>query len=96
MPSSSSMHPWTFIPAIHVASAHFLVMAVIITCVVHCSSDKDVIDAPLLTQKIGTNRTTIVDINGQGDFKTIQAAIDAVPDGNSNWIIIHVRKGVYR
>lgn len=56
----------------------------------------DVIDAPLLTQRIGRNRTKIVDISGRGDFNTVQAAIDDVPEGNSQWIIIHVRKGVYR
>ncbi|KAF5738770.1 hypothetical protein HS088_TW13G01671 [Tripterygium wilfordii] len=55
-----------------------------------------VIDSPLLTQKIATNRTLKVDINGDGDFKSVQAAIDAVPEGNGNWVIIHVRKGVYR
>ncbi|KAK9086277.1 hypothetical protein Syun_028671 [Stephania yunnanensis] len=54
------------------------------------------IDSPLLTQKIGTNRTIIVDIKGDGDFKSVQAAVDAVPEGNSHWVIIHVRKGVYR
>lgn len=59
-------------------------------------SAETVIDSPLLTQKIGTNRTIKVDINGDGDFTSIQAAIDSVPEGNSKWIIIHVRKGVYR
>ncbi|CAM8988317.1 unnamed protein product [Rhodiola kirilowii] len=54
-----------------------------------------VIDAPLLTQKIGTNRSIIVDAAGDGEFTSIQAAIDSVPEGNSEWIIIHVRKGVY-
>ncbi|XP_027118130.1 probable pectinesterase 67 [Coffea arabica] len=92
MPSSSSTLPW----AKNVAYVHFLVMSVLISDVVHCSSDRNVIDSNLLTQKIGTRRATIVDISGQGDFRTIQAAIDAVPEGNSNWTIIHVRKGVYR
>ncbi|KAK4775809.1 hypothetical protein SAY87_023770 [Trapa incisa] len=55
-----------------------------------------VIDAPLLTQKIGTNRTIKVDINGNGDFTSVQAAIDSVPKGNNEWIIVHIRKGVYR
>ncbi|KAK3002596.1 hypothetical protein RJ639_022368 [Escallonia herrerae] len=64
--------------------------------VVHGVSDKPAIDAPLLTQKIGTNLTIKVDVNGNGDFESVQAAIDSVPKGNSNWIIIHVRKGVYR
>lgn len=59
-------------------------------------SIETMVDAPLLTQKIGGNRTIIVDITGKGDFKSIQPAIDSVPDMNSNWVIIHIRKGIYR
>ncbi|KAL6970774.1 putative pectinesterase 67 [Sarracenia purpurea var. burkii] len=60
-------------------------------------SPKSVINSPFLTQKIGANRSVIVDVNGNGgDFKSVQAAIDSVPQGNSDWIIIHVRKGIYR
>ncbi|KAF3532234.1 hypothetical protein DY000_02042683 [Brassica cretica] len=51
--------------------------------------------APLLTEKIATNRSIIVDIEGKGDYTSVQKAIDAVPVGNSNWIIVHVRKGIY-
>ncbi|XP_038888955.1 probable pectinesterase 67 [Benincasa hispida] len=57
---------------------------------------QNVIDSPLLTKKIGTNRTIKVDINGNGEFTSIQAAVDSVPEGNSQWMIIHVRKGIYR
>ncbi|XP_018488397.1 probable pectinesterase 67 [Raphanus sativus] len=53
-------------------------------------------DAPLLTEKIATNRSIIVDIDGKGDYTSVQKAIDAVPVGNSNWIIVHVRKGIYK
>ncbi|XP_010548999.1 PREDICTED: probable pectinesterase 67 [Tarenaya hassleriana] len=53
-------------------------------------------DAPLLTEKIATNRSIIVDIQGDGDYTSIQQAIDAVPHGNPGWIIVHVRKGIYR
>ncbi|GAB2220045.1 hypothetical protein Droror1_Dr00007687 [Drosera rotundifolia] len=60
------------------------------------TSLKKVIDAPLLTEKIATNRTIVVDINGNGDYKSVQAAIDAIPEGNNEWIIVHVRKGIYR
>ncbi|BBG93057.1 hypothetical protein Prudu_000957, partial [Prunus dulcis] len=66
------------------------------TNVVDGLTAETVIDSPLLTQKINSNRTIKVDINGKGDFKSVQAAIDSVPEGNSKWIIIHVRKGVYR
>ncbi|ONK67599.1 uncharacterized protein A4U43_C05F1760 [Asparagus officinalis] len=37
-----------------------------------------------------------VDQSGNGDFKTVQEAIDSVPDGNKDWIKIHVNQGVYR
>lgn len=60
------------------------------------STKPTVIDSGFLTQKIRTNRSIVVDRNGNGDFKSIQDAINSVPDGNSNWIIIHVRKGTYR
>ncbi|RZC89082.1 hypothetical protein C5167_030778 [Papaver somniferum] len=64
--------------------------------VVNALTAQHVIDSPLLTEKIGTNRTIKVDISGKGDFTSVQAAIDSVPAGNSQWIIIHVRKGLYR
>ncbi|KAE8703402.1 putative pectinesterase 67 [Hibiscus syriacus] len=51
---------------------------------------------PLLTKKIGTNVTIEVDINGDGDFTSIQEAINVVPKGNFQWVIIHVKKGIYR
>lgn len=57
---------------------------------------KNVIDSPILTNKIKSNNTIVVDVNGGGDFKSVQAAIDSVPEGNSKWVIIHVRKGKYR
>ncbi|XP_059630450.1 probable pectinesterase 67 [Cornus florida] len=79
-----------------IAFALVFAASVSVLNVVHGFSAKPVIDSPLLTRKIGTNRTIMVDINGKGNFKSVQAAIDSVPEGNSNWIIIHVRKGIYR
>ncbi|KAL5983513.1 hypothetical protein ACLOJK_017599 [Asimina triloba] len=55
-----------------------------------------IIDSPYLTSKVGTNRTIKVDAGGGEDFTSVQEAINSVPDGNSEWIIIHIRKGVYR
>ncbi|TXG71610.1 hypothetical protein EZV62_000189 [Acer yangbiense] len=63
---------------------------------VHGFSAKTVIDSPMLTEKVGTNRTIKVDINGDGDFTSVQEAINSVPEGNGEWVIIHIRKGVYR
>ncbi|KAK7332682.1 hypothetical protein VNO80_29437 [Phaseolus coccineus] len=54
------------------------------------------VSSPMLTEKLGINRTIKVDGNGNGEFKTIQAAIDSIPEHNSNWIIVHLRKGLYR
>ncbi|KAK6160977.1 hypothetical protein DH2020_004358 [Rehmannia glutinosa] len=84
--------------AINFTSVIFILVTLIIFLdSVHGFSKKNVmIDSPLLTQKIGRNRTIIVDANGEGDFKSVQAAIDHVPNGNSKWIIIHIQKGVYR
>ncbi|KAL2229672.1 UNVERIFIED_CONTAM: putative pectinesterase 67 [Sesamum indicum] len=59
-------------------------------------AEKNTIDSALLTKRIGTNRVITVDANGEGEFKFVQAAVDHVPDGNSNWIVIHLIKGVYR
>ncbi|KAK9287880.1 hypothetical protein L1049_016322 [Liquidambar formosana] len=91
MVSSSS-----FVRATHIALAAIFIVSISVLDVVHGLSAETVIDSPLLTDKIGTNYTIKVDINGDGDFTSVQAAIDSVPEGNSEWIIIHVRKGVYR
>lgn len=55
-----------------------------------------VIDSKLLSSKIETNRTILVGTSGKEDFTSVQAAIDHVPVGNSDWVIIHVRAGNYR
>ncbi|KAE8669644.1 putative pectinesterase 67 [Hibiscus syriacus] len=54
------------------------------------------LDAPFLTKKLAANLTITVDAEGGGDYKTVQEAVNAVPNGNSKWVIIHVKKGVYR
>ncbi|KAJ4722003.1 Pectinesterase [Melia azedarach] len=95
-PSASASPPSTSIRLIHVAVA---IIFVSITCFsdnVHGLTAQTVINSPMLTDKINTNRTIKVDIDGNGEFRSIQQAIDAVPKGNPNWIIIHVRKGIYR
>lgn len=37
----------------------------------------------------------VVDINGSGDFTTVQEALDSVPDNNDAWKVIFVKKGIY-
>lgn len=88
--SSSSFHASTFTPQI------IILIFFCISCCALGFDAQNVIDSPLLTQKLGINRTIKVDINGNGDFKSVQAAIDSIPDGNPGWVIVHVRKGVYR
>lgn len=41
-------------------------------------------------------RSIIVDQSGKGQFRSIQEAINSVPDGNKDWIRIHLNQGVYR
>lgn len=38
----------------------------------------------------------VVDCNGKGDFKTIQACFDALPSKSAAWRTIRIRPGVYR
>uniref|UniRef100_A0A5B7BEE6 Putative pectinesterase 67 n=1 Tax=Davidia involucrata TaxID=16924 RepID=A0A5B7BEE6_DAVIN len=76
MASSSSAF---IIRADYIAFAFIFVTSICILDVANGFSAKSVIDSPLLTNKIGTNRTIIVDFDGKGNFKSIQAAIDSVP-----------------
>ena len=46
-------------------------------------------------QSKNANRKLIVDPAGKGDFKSIQAAINSLPDSSSTLRIILIRKGVY-
>ncbi|CAH8330819.1 unnamed protein product [Eruca vesicaria subsp. sativa] len=39
--------------------------------------------------------TILVDQTGSGKYRTVQAAIDSVPEPNSQWIKIIVKRGVY-
>lgn len=83
--------------SMNIVSLLILISSFIILDVVHGFSAANYgIDSDFLSQKIDSNRTIIVDLNGEGDFKSIQAAIDSVPEGNSEWVTIHVNKGIYR
>lgn len=41
-------------------------------------------------------RTIVVDQSGKGNFKNVQKAIDSVPNGNKQRVVIVIRAGVYR
>ena len=43
-----------------------------------------------------TAKRITVAADGSGDFKTIQPAVDQVPEGNTRPIVIHIKPGVYR
>lgn len=42
------------------------------------------------------SRRIVVAADGSGDFKTVQEAVDHVPDNNSQPIVIQIRAGVYK
>jgi len=41
-------------------------------------------------------KTIVVDQSGHGDFTTVQSAVNSVPDGNRDWVRIHVKRGTYK
>jgi pectinesterase len=41
-------------------------------------------------------RSVTVSTDGSGDYRTVQAALDAVPDDNTGSFTIHIRKGIYK
>ncbi|RRT49986.1 hypothetical protein B296_00033547 [Ensete ventricosum] len=51
--------------------------------------------APVAIAAVSISRTIVVDLKGGGDFKSIQQAIDSVPDNNNKWTKIHVTAGIY-
>ncbi|XVF38872.1 hypothetical protein REPUB_Repub20aG0139600 [Reevesia pubescens] len=89
---------WTFSigPIMQLVFAAIFAVAICFPVFANGFSADKVIDSPLLTEKIGTNKTIKVDLNGNGDFTSVQEAINSVPKGNSRWVIIHLRKGVFR
>ncbi|KAF7014207.1 hypothetical protein CFC21_028224 [Triticum aestivum] len=50
----------------------------------------------LSSASVPVSRTITVDSKGGGDFRSIQSAVNLVPDGNREWVRIHVRAGGYR
>jgi len=48
---------------------------------------------PSLAWAAPVSRTITVDCHGRGDVRTVQSAVDSVPDGNRDWIKIHVMAG---
>jgi pectinesterase len=48
------------------------------------------------TQTPAANVTKVVDLNGTGDYKTVQAAFDAIPDYYTGSYTIFVKRGTYK
>lgn len=54
-------------------------------------------DSPSTGFNVRPDRTIFVDPSRKhGNFTTIQSAIDSVPQGNSKWVCIYIKKGIYR
>nr|XP_018675946.1 PREDICTED: putative pectinesterase 10 [Musa acuminata subsp. malaccensis] len=51
---------------------------------------------PVATGIASIAKTIVVNPSGTGDFRSIQVAINSVPDFNNQWIKIHLASGVYR
>ncbi|HXD77771.1 MAG TPA: pectinesterase family protein [Puia sp.] len=52
---------------------------------------------PFAGRKLPPDRrkSLVVAADGSGDYRTVQAALDAVPPGNDREMVIYIRKGVY-
>lgn len=48
-----------------------------------------------LVNKVETNKI-VVSKDGSGDFKTVQEAINSVPENNVNPVIIYIKNGIYK
>jgi len=42
------------------------------------------------------NGQIVVAADGSGDFKTVQQAVDHVPDNNNQPVVIRIKRGVYQ
>jgi pectinesterase len=54
-----------------------------------------IVTANANAQKSNVGRRIIVDINGKGDFKSVQGAINSLPDFSNIARIILIKKGIY-
>ncbi len=53
------------------------------------------LDAPATAPKV-VGADAVVAADGSGDYKTVQEAVDAVPDKNSRQFVIFIKPGVYK
>jgi hypothetical protein len=50
----------------------------------------------LLAGRFGGALDITVAARGRAQFRTIQAAVDSVPEGNRERVVIHIKNGTYR
>ncbi|XVE85288.1 hypothetical protein DITRI_Ditri17bG0079800 [Diplodiscus trichospermus] len=72
----------------------FFLQSMLVSCL-FMSSMADDIKIKFDSQAAVIGNTLIVDQSGQGNFTTVQKAIDSVPSSNAAWTRIHVKAGVY-
>lgn len=62
----------------------------------HGEKDFRELDTRLPRKLLDVSKVIVVSqVNGDGDYTTVQAAINAVPDNNAKWILIRVKAGTY-
>ncbi|MCO5575153.1 hypothetical protein L7F22_028950 [Adiantum nelumboides] len=50
---------------------------------------------PSYSQSAIISRYITVDQKGKGDYRTIQAALDSIPEQNTQWVYVQINAGVY-
>ena len=53
------------------------------------------VNAQTFTEDMSAIADIIVDIDGSGDYTTVQEALNSIPDENDTWQIIFVKNGTY-
>jgi pectinesterase len=53
------------------------------------------VQAQTLSSEVTAIADIVVDIQGGGDYVSIQAAFDALPDSSDEWTVVFVKKGIY-
>ena len=48
------------------------------------------------TAALAQKRQLVVAADGSGDYRTVQGAFDAVPEGNATWLTISLKPGTYK
>lgn len=52
-------------------------------------------NAQTLSEELAAVADIVVDINGTGDYTSVQAGLNAVPDSSDVWTVVYVKRGFY-